>query len=90
MKPVQTNLSQKPVVLSENAIFPGNAIRHDVIYSIALNPSVKAPNSPDLHIGRLVGFEKPDNTGKYNYEASYAWADMLVNDAAVTDGTGNQ
>ena len=37
-------------------------------------------------MGRLVGFEKPDNTGKYNYEASYAWADMLVNDAAVTDG----
>lgn len=83
-----TNKSQSKAggLIGECGFPNGNAIRHDVIYSIALNPSVKAPNSPDLHIGRLVGFEKPDNTGKYNYEVSYAWADMLVNDAAVTDG----
>ena len=67
--------------------FPnGNAIRHDILYSIALNPSVKAPNVAEVNIGRLVGYEKPDNTGKYNYEVAYAWADMLVNDAIVTNG----
>ena len=67
--------------------FPnGNAIRHDILYSIALNPSVKAPNAAEDNIGRLVGYEKPDNPGKYNYEVAYAWADMLVNDAIVTNG----
>lgn len=68
--------------------FPnGVAIRHDILYSIALNPSIKAPNSDQTRTGRLVGFEKPDNSGKYNYEFSYAWADMPVNDAIITDGT---
>lgn len=61
-----------------------NPPRCDLFHRI--EPIRKAPNSPDLHWTCLVGFEKPDNTGKYNYEVSYAWADMLVNDAAVTDG----
>lgn len=64
----------------------GSAIRHDVIASIALNPSVKAPNSPAANVGRLVGYEKPENPTPYMYEYAYAWADMLVNGAIVTDG----
>ncbi len=64
----------------------GSAIRHDVIASIALNSSVKAPNSPAANVGRLVGYEKPDNPTPYMYEFAYAWADMPVNDAVVTDG----
>ena len=64
----------------------GSAIRHDIIASIALNPSVKASNSPATHVGRLVGYEKPDNPTPYMYEFAYAWADMPVNDAVVTDG----
>lgn len=64
----------------------GSAIRHDVIASIALNSSVKAPNSPAANVGRLVGYEKPDNPTPYMYEFAYAWAEMPVNDAVVTDG----
>ena len=64
----------------------GSAIRHDIIASIALNSSINAPNSPAANVGRLVGYEKPDNPTPYMYEFAYAWADMLVNGAVVTDG----
>ena len=67
--------------------FPnGSGIRHDVIASIALNPSVTSPNSSSANVGRLVGYEKPENTTPYSYGYVYAWADMLVNGAVVTDG----
>lgn len=67
--------------------FPnGSPIRHDIIASIALNPSVKAPNSPTALVGRLVGYEKPDNSGIYNYEYNYAWKDMAVNNVFVIGG----
>ena len=47
---------------------------------------MKAPNSPAANVGRLVGYEKPENPTPYMYEYAYAWADMPVNEAVVTGG----
>lgn len=71
--------------------FPNaNDIRHDFEYLAALNPSVTGFISESSNVGRIVGFEKANvgnGSGNYVYETNYAFADMLVNGAAVTDGT---
>lgn len=72
--------------------FPnGSEIRHDIEYSAAINPSVTAPTQPDEYsrVGRLAGFLKPNlgnGSGNYVFDTNYAFDEMTVNGALVTDG----
>lgn len=72
--------------------FPnGSEIRHDIEYSVAINPSLTAPTQPD-NIGRLVGFLKANvgnGSGNYVFDTNYAFDQMTLNGTVVTDGTLN-
>lgn len=70
--------------------FPNGAeVRHDVEFSAAINPSIKAPASGE-HVGRVVGFIKPNagnGSGNYVFDLNYVFDQMTLNDTLVVHGT---